>query len=84
MVVPSELKIGHLDDIQELRRAQPSVVPERYVRDNDEQPARSRVCTSLEVPVVDMEKLDGDHDDDELVRLTAACQDWGFFQASIY
>lgn len=83
MVVPGEVKIGHVDDIQELRRVQPSVVPRRYVREDDEQPVRSRVCMSLEVPIVDMEKLDEDHHDDELVRLTVACQDWGFFQASI-
>ncbi|KAJ3704535.1 hypothetical protein LUZ61_008240 [Rhynchospora tenuis] len=80
MVLPSKVKTGHLDDIQELRRVQPSVVPERYVRKNDEQPAQSMVCTSLEVPVINMQNLEGDCGYQELARLTAACQDWGFFQ----
>jgi hypothetical protein len=83
MAVPTELKVGHLEDIQELRRTQPSVVPERYVRENSEQPSQSRICKSLEVPIIDMRNLDGENHDDELARLTAACLEWGFFQASV-
>ncbi|KAJ3672099.1 hypothetical protein LUZ60_006820 [Juncus effusus] len=67
-----------MEDIQELRRIQPTVVPERYVRDQDEQPARSKTCTTVHVPVVDMAKLD--KNDGELARLSSACEEWGFFQ----
>ncbi|XP_072983271.1 protein LATERAL BRANCHING OXIDOREDUCTASE 1 [Typha latifolia] len=80
-----EIKIGgHVQDVQELRRAQPTYVPERYVRDPDERPARSNILLpSSGVPVIDMSKLERSANSrwtDELGKLAAACEEWGFFQ----
>lgn len=78
----SEIKIGHVEDIQELWRSGPAVVPERYVRDPEERPV-STPSTKQEVPVIDMSKLiRGDQQQvrNEMAKLSAACQEWGFFQ----
>ncbi|OAY83593.1 Protein SRG1 [Ananas comosus] len=36
---PAAVRIGHVEDIQELRRVSPAFVPERYVRAPEERPA---------------------------------------------
>lgn len=83
-----EIRVGRVDDVQELRRAQPVAVPERYVRDVGDRPSPPPPAGGLSesVPVVDMSKLavaggdgDGGH---EMAKLAAACEEWGFFQVS--
>ncbi|KAK1291349.1 S-norcoclaurine synthase 1 [Acorus calamus] len=78
-----EIKVGHIDDIQELRRARPMMVPERYIRDNTERPTRSRLPNSLQIPIIDMSKMIRENDvqfHHELEKLATACEEWGFFQ----
>ncbi|MQL71540.1 hypothetical protein Taro_003858 [Colocasia esculenta] len=82
-----EIKIGHVDDVQELRKCRPAAVPERYIRDVGERPAEaaaaaSSVLSSSEnIPVIDMSRLvRGGEARLEMERLAAACEEWGFFQ----
>ncbi|KAK1291350.1 Protein SRG1 [Acorus calamus] len=78
-----EIKVGHIDDIQELRRARPTMVPERYIRDNSERPTRARLPDSLQIPIIDMSKMIWENDvqfHHELAKLATACEEWGFFQ----
>ncbi|RWW76071.1 hypothetical protein BHE74_00015871 [Ensete ventricosum] len=79
----SEIRIGEVEDVQELRRARPTAVPERYVRDTNERPALSAILPSLHVPVIDLSKLvcgTKRQSQEEMAKLTAACEEWGFFQ----
>lgn len=82
----SEIRIGEVEDIQELRRARPTAVPERYVRDTNERPALSTILpSSLSVPVIDLSKLvcgTKRQSQEEMAKLTAACEEWGFFQVA--
>ncbi|CAI0418404.1 unnamed protein product [Linum tenue] len=57
-------------------------VPIRYIRPELELERVSSDDEYVQVPVIDMSKLDdGDDDDDvELAKLHSACRDWGFFQ----
>lgn len=62
-------------------------VPGRYIRSQQERPTTSSLPVSLQtaIPVIDMEKLSilpgqDDHRRQEMLRLSMACQDWGFFQ----
>ncbi|ERN16958.1 protein SRG1 [Amborella trichopoda] len=78
---PQGIKIGHVDDVQELRRTRPAVVPERYVRDHCERPDRVPTNRSTtQVPVIDMSRLLGRESQNELAKLARACEEWGFFQ----
>ncbi|KAL5701139.1 Protein LATERAL BRANCHING OXIDOREDUCTASE 1 [Ranunculus cassubicifolius] len=75
------VKVGHIDDVQELRKARPTTIPERFVRDMAERP--SSATPSMHIPVIDLSKLvDGDIDDfhSELSKLAISCEEWGFFQ----
>ncbi|CAA7388591.1 unnamed protein product [Spirodela intermedia] len=81
-----EIRVGRVDDVQELGKAQPAAVPERYLRDGGDRPSPPPPVGvhSEKVPVVDMSKLavggghgDGGH---ELAKLASACEEWGFFQ----
>ncbi|WOL10355.1 hypothetical protein Cni_G19110 [Canna indica] len=77
------VRVGDVQDIQELRRSRPMVVPERYVRDVNERPALSTVLPSLPVPVIDLSKLDCSsrlETQEEMAKLVSACEEWGFFQ----
>ncbi|XP_042475627.1 protein SRG1 [Macadamia integrifolia] len=83
----SSLKVGHLDDIQELSKNQPTTVPDRYIRDESERPthvsATSPQSSSMQIPVIDLSKLvEGNEDQSqtELSKLASACEEWGFFQ----
>lgn len=56
----SPVNVGHIDDVQELRKAKPTRIPERFVRDETERP--SLPATNLSsahetIPVVDLSKL---------------------------
>ncbi|XP_010259688.1 PREDICTED: protein SRG1-like [Nelumbo nucifera] len=81
------IKIGHIDDVQELTKVRPTTVPERYVRNMAERPTVptfSSPSQSLDIPVIDLSKLVQGGDDEaarrELMKLAASCEEWGFFQ----
>ncbi|KAM7280282.1 hypothetical protein ACFE04_007416 [Oxalis oulophora] len=76
----SELKVGHIDDVQELRKNKPTIIPDRFVRDRGErpQPALAFVSTT-NVPIIDFSKL-ANGDRDEISHLASACKNWGIFQ----
>ncbi|KAK0607045.1 hypothetical protein LWI29_008370 [Acer saccharum] len=86
-VIP--IDVGHIDDVQELWRTKPTTVPERFVRDVTERPTTLDSTTTqssphTDIPIIDLSKLvmNGNPDDfkSEILNLTTACQDWGFFQ----
>ncbi|CAI0418418.1 unnamed protein product [Linum tenue] len=56
-----------------------NVVPIRYIRPELKLQRVSSDDEYVQVPVVDMSKLDG-NDGGELAKLHSACRDWGFFQ----
>ncbi|CAL1397226.1 unnamed protein product [Linum trigynum] len=92
----SQINTGHIDDVQELRKAKPTLIPERFVRDATERPtlqSANRFPTtcvvldhdSYDVPIIDLSKLMKVDEDEgswraEILKLKRACQDWGFFQ----
>ncbi|VFR01114.1 unnamed protein product [Cuscuta campestris] len=83
------IKVGHIDDVQELSATNPSQIPERFIRDISERPSSSSSSSSddLKIPVIDLSKvaMEGKRSSpdfhSEMQKLTAACEDWGFFQA---
>ncbi|XP_077218955.1 protein LATERAL BRANCHING OXIDOREDUCTASE 1-like [Tasmannia lanceolata] len=80
---PPALNIGQIDDIQELRKAKPMIVPDRYVRGMDERPTLAPISSSMNVPIIDVSKLvhgTQEQSQQELENLEAACANWGFFQ----
>ncbi|TXG71762.1 hypothetical protein EZV62_000341 [Acer yangbiense] len=86
-VIP--INVGHIDDVQELRKTKPTTVPERFVRDVTERPTTLDSTTTTQssphtyIPIIDLSKLVNGNPDDfksEILNLTTACQDWGFFQ----
>ncbi|XP_048320852.2 protein SRG1 [Ziziphus jujuba] len=81
----SQIKVGHIDDVQELRRSKPTIIPERFVRDMSERPTlqTTALSSSGSIPIVDFSKLSkGNKDEfqDEISQLATACEEWGFFQ----
>ncbi|KAH9328415.1 hypothetical protein KI387_000523, partial [Taxus chinensis] len=72
-------------DVQELVKAKPGAVPERYIRPEMEMIGCSKLKSpaAIQIPVIDMGKIvSGDHNNrqHEMVKLSMACQEWGFFQ----
>ncbi|KAK4361273.1 hypothetical protein RND71_020225 [Anisodus tanguticus] len=69
-------------NVQELAKQQLAAVISRYIHDDIEKLVLS--CSAIllpQVPVIDMERLlDNGDDDSELQRLHFACKEWGFFQ----
>lgn len=84
--VPSfPVKVGHIDDVQELKKTKPSSIPERFVRDMIERPKLATVTTTsscnLTIPVVDLSKILNSQDvHNEIMKLATSCEEWGFFQ----
>ncbi|KAG9143451.1 hypothetical protein Leryth_016450 [Lithospermum erythrorhizon] len=80
----SSVKVGKIDDVQELRKTKTSSIPERFVRDSTERPALCPVITTNNnIPVIDISKLLKPNNDEfhyEIMKLSAACEEWGFFQ----
>ncbi|PKI69082.1 hypothetical protein CRG98_010551, partial [Punica granatum] len=70
--------------VQDLAKDKLGVVPEKYVR-TEQDPLIIPDSASLpQVPVIDLQKLtSGDSVDSELQRLHHACKEWGFFQAFV-
>eukprot|EP00253_Pinus_taeda_P008603 PITA_08603 len=84
-------KVIHVESVQELvlknHGHSHEAVPGRYIRSQEERPTTSSLLVSLQtaIPVIDMKKLSNLPGQDyqrhqEMVRLSMACQDWGFFQ----
>lgn len=86
--LPPAANVGHINDVQELWKS--NSIPQRFVRDLDEQPTPAKVvtlCPSSEVPVVDLSKLTNGSASEfrnEMLKLAEACEEWGFFQVHIY
>ncbi|CAN1806944.1 Protein SRG1 [Linum perenne] len=89
----SQINTGHIDDVQELRKSKPSLVPKRFVRDATERPtlATPLPITSDQhrnddnnVPIIDLSKLMNPANEGpwqaEISKLDRACEEWGFFQ----
>ncbi|WJX27915.1 hypothetical protein P8452_16691 [Trifolium repens] len=81
----SSMNIGHIDDVQELRRTKPKTVPQRFVRDMTERPTlqTSLSLPNTHMPVIDFSKLSKGTKEEilnELCKLSTACEEWGFFQ----
>lgn len=80
----SSVKVGHIDDVQELKKAKQSNVPQRFVRDMAERPALVTAVIPLsDIPVIDLSNLvkgDKTQFHAEILKLTASCEEWGFFQ----
>ncbi|KAE8657261.1 S-norcoclaurine synthase 1 [Hibiscus syriacus] len=75
------LQFGSLpvENVQALASKNLKNVPSRYIRPEVKLDVVS-VDESLQVPVIDMSKLDDDDDDDEREKFHLVCKDWGFFQ----
>ena len=83
--VPSlPIQVGHIDDVQELRKAKPTTIPERFVRDMAERPKLAAILSSpSDIPIIDLSKLmkrDRNEHQSEIMQLKTACEEWGFFQ----
>ncbi|KAK8602104.1 hypothetical protein V6N13_058243 [Hibiscus sabdariffa] len=63
--------------VQELAKNPLKQIPPRYVRTDEDSPIVSHTNLSLQVPVLDMQKLLSEQ---ELEKLNHACKEWGFFQ----
>ncbi|CAM8915358.1 unnamed protein product [Rhodiola kirilowii] len=67
-------------NVQELAKKPLSELPPRYAHPGQE-PASNADPNAEEVPVIDFQRLMSDqYSDSKLLKLHAACADWGFFQ----
>jgi len=67
--------------VQEL--ASNHLLPQRYIRSEDERPSLSNSSSEFGIPVIDMGLLLEENDDcrrKEMEKLAMACEEWGFFQ----
>lgn len=78
LIVPSVLEI--------VKEKNFTTVPPRYVRpDQEKTEILNDSSLSSEIPVIDMKRLCSvSAMDSELKKLDFACQDWGFFQVSLF
>ncbi|KAK6117362.1 hypothetical protein DH2020_048880 [Rehmannia glutinosa] len=82
----SVIKVGHIDDVQELKKKKTSQIPERFIRDTTERPTLDKPISypcNINIPVIDFSKLvEGNRDDfcKEIMKLRTCCEEWGFFQ----
>ncbi|KAL8515607.1 hypothetical protein ACS0TY_014340 [Phlomoides rotata] len=80
----SPVKVGHIDDVQELKKAKSSQIPPRFIRDITEQLSLDKAIPfSDTIPIIDLSKLFKGSKDDfshEISKLMTSCQEWGFFQ----
>ncbi|XP_057489282.1 protein SRG1-like [Actinidia eriantha] len=82
----SPINVGHIDDVQEIRKAKPASIPNRFVRNKAERPSLSSISplsSSSTIPVVDLSKVvQGSRDEfhREISNLAVSCEEWGFFQ----
>ncbi|MBA0685139.1 hypothetical protein Goari_026678, partial [Gossypium aridum] len=81
--VPSFLvEVGHIADVQELSKSEPTVITGRFVLDMAERPKLAAIVSSSnDIPIIDLSKLmSSDEHVLEIMKLKVACQEWGFFQ----
>ncbi|MBA0616543.1 hypothetical protein Godav_016585 [Gossypium davidsonii] len=81
--VPSFLvEVGHIADVQELSKSEPTVITGRFVLDMAERPKLAVIVSSPnDIPIIDLSKLmSSDEHVLEIMKLKVACQGWGFFQ----
>jgi len=66
--------------VQEL--ASNHLLPERYIRSEDDRSSLLNTSSQIVIPVIDMELLSGENDcrQKEMEKLAMACEEWGFFQ----
>lgn len=78
------VKVGHIHDVQELKKAKQSNIPPRFVRDMAERPELATAVTPpSDIPVIDLSNLVKGNKAQfhaEISKLTASCEEWGFFQ----
>jgi len=90
-VIPNGGKVTPVESVQELVKnhvdqGAAEAVLRRYVRPQEERPTFSLPASSeFAIPVIDLKKLISLHGQDdqrqqEMERLSNACQEWGFFQ----
>ncbi|KAL5782320.1 hypothetical protein ACOSP7_007349 [Xanthoceras sorbifolium] len=82
-VIP--ISVGHIHDVQELRKTKPTTIPERFVKDVTERPTLDTTLSELltHIPIINISKLMNGNPDEfqsEILNLTTACEEWGFFQ----
>ncbi|KAK9204319.1 hypothetical protein WN943_014577 [Citrus x changshan-huyou] len=67
--------------VQELVKNPALVVPDRYIRPDQDSPLISDDTLISQIPVIDMQSLlSGESMDSELAKLDFVCKEWGFFQ----
>ena len=67
--------------VQELVKNPALVVPDRYIRPDQDSPLISDDTLISQIPVIDMQSLLSEESmDSELAKLDFACKEWGFFQ----
>ncbi|XP_068642150.1 oxoglutarate-dependent flavonoid 7-O-demethylase 1 isoform X2 [Aristolochia californica] len=80
----SELSLGSslpVPSVQEMVKEPIATVPHRYIRPDQEPPARLKGTSVSLIPIIDMQKLHcGEFMAEELERLHWASKEWGFFQ----
>ncbi|KAK4477875.1 hypothetical protein RD792_017140 [Penstemon davidsonii] len=82
----SNVKVGHIDDVQELRKKKSSKIPERFIRDKTERPKLNNSINLSQfdnIPIIDLSKLfKGSKNEfcSEIHKLMTSCEEWGFFQ----
>ncbi|KAK1436012.1 hypothetical protein QVD17_01787 [Tagetes erecta] len=79
------LNVGQIDDVQELKKARKTKIPNRFVRDVAERPMLATTPSPLSssIPVIDLKKLMRGNKEEfhlEILKLSASCEEWGFFQ----
>lgn len=83
----SSIRVGKIEDVQELIKSKPNKVPERFIRESNER-VSLKTHHHHHIPVIDLSKLSNKphtHDDFlfEILKLSQACEDWGFFQVNL-
>ncbi|XP_031276817.1 protein SRG1-like [Pistacia vera] len=67
-------------NVQEMVRKEPAKIPDRYIRnDEDNPPITDMSHLSSEIPVINLSLL-STGETEELNKLDFACKEWGFFQ----
>lgn len=84
-VISFPLNVGQIDDVQELKKSRKTNIPHRFVRDMAERPMQDTTLLpfSTSIPVIDLKTLMKGNKEEfhhEIMKLSASCEEWGFFQ----